>query len=55
MKRIFLVLVLFIPVLLLSQRRPKIKGNRSVTEVNEVLPLFKATELGDNLNVEIQN
>ena len=54
MKRIFLVLVLFIPVLLLSQRRPKIKGNRSVTEVNEVLPPFKAIELRDNLNVEIK-
>jgi len=54
MKKLPILLFLVVPLLLVSQRRPKIKGNRSVTEVNEELPPFSAIELKDNLNIELK-
>lgn len=34
-----------------AQRKPKIKGNKSIVEVNEDLPFFNAIELRDDLEV----
>lgn len=52
--RFLLLLVLTIPFVLVSQRKPKIKGNRSVTEVNETLPAFSAIELNDDLEIRLK-
>lgn len=38
MKRIIVIGLAFLPLLIWSQRKPKIKGNRQVTEVREELP-----------------
>ncbi len=38
----------------LAQRKPKIKGNKSVIEVNENLEAFNAIELNDNLTINLQ-
>jgi hypothetical protein len=54
MKNLVIVLLLVVPMILVSQRRPKIKGNRSVTEVSEVLPPFNAIELSDKLDIELK-
>ncbi len=37
-----------------SQRKPKIKGNRNVVEVSEVLPAFNAIELTDDLDIVLK-
>ena len=37
-----------------AQRKPKIKGNRSVVEVRQDLPFFKAIELVDDLELVLQ-
>lgn len=37
-----------------SQRKPKIKGNKSVVEVTESLPAFNAIELNDNLDINLE-
>nr|WP_256442750.1 DUF2807 domain-containing protein [Flagellimonas sp. 389] len=39
---------------MLAQRKPKIKGSRIVTEVNEELPGFNAVQLNDNLNIVLK-
>lgn len=54
MKRVLILLLLILPAILVSQRRPKIKGNRSVTEVKEQLPPFTAIELVDDLDIELK-
>jgi len=36
-----------------SQRKPKIKGNKSVVELTESLPAFNAIELNDDLDIEL--
>ncbi|MEO0571145.1 MAG: DUF2807 domain-containing protein [Bacteroidota bacterium] len=54
MKRVLILLLLVLPTILVSQRRPKIKGNRSVTEVREQLPPFNAIELVDDLDIELK-
>ncbi len=51
---LLLLLLLTIPFTLLGQRKPKIKGNRSVTEVRETLPPFNAIELNDNLEIRLK-
>lgn len=51
---LLLLIVLTIPMVLVSQRKPKIKGNRSVTEVNEALPPFSAIELNDDLEIRLK-
>lgn len=37
-----------------AQRKPKIKGNRTVVEVSEELPYFNAISLSDDIEVMIQ-
>lgn len=54
MKKLVLILLLIAPIIATSQRRPKIKGNRSVTEVREQLPPFNALELVDDLDIELK-
>ena len=54
MKKRSIVLAICIPILSIAQRKPKIKGNRSVTEVREELPAFNAIELNDNLDIELK-
>ena len=54
MKKILALLFVLVPLLVLSQRRPKIKGNRVVTEVNESLPTFNAIELTDDLEIHLK-
>ena len=51
---LLLLLSLTIPFTLLAQRKPKIKGNRSVTEVRETLPPFNAIELNDDLEIRLK-
>ena len=55
MKKLIVLFAVCIPIVTFSQRKPKIKGNRSVTEVREDLPAFNAIELKDNLDIEIKN
>ncbi len=54
MKRVSILLLLVLPMILGAQRRPKIKGNRSVTEVREQLPPFNAIELVDDLDIQLK-
>ncbi len=54
MKRFISIFFLVMPLLLISQRQPKIKGNRSVTEVSEQLPAFTAIELSHNLDIKLK-
>ena len=54
MKKRIVLLVLAIPIFMFAQRKPKIKGNRSVTEVKEELPAFNAIELNDDLDIQLK-
>ncbi|MEM8998820.1 MAG: DUF2807 domain-containing protein [Bacteroidota bacterium] len=54
MKHLTICLLSLFSTMLLAQRKPKIKGNRMVTEVREVLPPFNAIELKDNLDVVLK-
>ncbi len=51
MKKLVFLLVLSLCFQGFSQRKPKIKGNRSVVEVQEELPPFTAIELNDDLEI----
>ncbi|NNE75780.1 MAG: DUF2807 domain-containing protein [Pricia sp.] len=50
---VFLFSVLFC-FQLSAQRKPKIKGNKSVIDVQESLPPFNAIELRDDLEIKLQ-
>lgn len=55
MKRATLLLLLILSsCCIFAQRKPKIKGNRSVVEVREYLPAFKKIELNDDLDIVLQ-
>lgn len=54
MKKIICCSLLLIPLFLLAQRKPRIKGSRVVTEVNEELPAFNAIQLNDDLDIVIK-
>lgn len=54
MKKLSILLAICIPILSIAQRKPKIKGNRTVTEVREELPAFNAIELNDNLDIQLR-
>ncbi|MEM8765238.1 MAG: DUF2807 domain-containing protein [Bacteroidota bacterium] len=54
MKKIIFLLLLLMPMIILSQRKPKIKGSRIVTEVNEELPAFNAIVLNDDLDIVLK-
>ncbi len=48
------IMLLFATLAVQSQRKPKIKGNRTVIEVKEVLPPFKKIELRDDLDISLR-
>lgn len=54
MKNVILFSLFLLPILVASQRRPKIKGNRTVTEVTQALPAFNAIELSNDLDIELK-
>ncbi len=54
MKRLLVFVLILFPVLVISQRKPKIKGSRIVTEVNEELPAFNAIQLNDDLDIVLK-
>lgn len=54
MKKLLVVLLLIVPIIVLGQRKPRIKGSRIVTEVNEELPPFNAVILNDNLDIVLK-
>ncbi len=54
MKNLVIILLLMCHVTLLAQRKPKIKGSRIVTEVNQELPAFNAIQLNDNLDIVLK-
>ena len=54
MKKLMLFMALAICFQTHAQRKPKIKGNRSVVEVREDLPPFNAIELMDDLEIFLQ-
>jgi hypothetical protein len=54
MKNLITLLVLLVCFQTFAQRKPKIKGNRSVIEVREELPYYNAIELIDDLEIVLQ-
>ena len=51
----FLIFLLFAaPLILVAQRKPKIKGSRIVSQVNEELPPFNAVLLNDDLDIVLK-
>lgn len=54
MKNILIIISLLVCVSAFGQRKPKIKGNKSVVEVAENLPAFNAIELNDDLDINLQ-
>ncbi|MEM9361261.1 MAG: DUF2807 domain-containing protein [Bacteroidota bacterium] len=54
MKKAILCGLILIPMVIWSQRKPKIKGSRVVTEVNEELPAFNAIVLNDDLDIVLK-
>ena len=51
MKNISIVIALLFCFQAFAQRKPKIKGNKSVVDVTESLPAFNAIELNDDLEI----
>jgi len=47
-------MVMVLPFFTMAQRKPKIKGNRTVIQVREQLPAFNAIELVDNLDITLR-
>lgn len=54
MKNSILLIAILVCFQTFAQRKPKIKGNKSVIEVREDLPSFKAIELVDDLELVLQ-
>lgn len=54
LKNILLLVLVLTTCIGYSQRKPKIKGNRSVTELREDLPAYNAIELNDDLEITLQ-
>lgn len=54
MRNLVVVLLLLSQVMVWAQRKPKIKGSRIVSEVNEALPAFNAVQLNDNLDIVLK-
>ena len=54
-KKILLVVMVLSLGVIHAQRKPKIKGNKSVIEVLEPLPAFHTIELKDDLEIRIDN
>ena len=51
MKNIIIFFLAFTTLAVSAQRKPKIKGNKSIVEVNEDLPFFNAIEVRDDLEI----
>ncbi|MGB5386180.1 MAG: DUF2807 domain-containing protein [Eudoraea sp.] len=51
MKNIIIFFIAFTTLAVSAQRKPKIKGNKSIVEVNEDLPFFNAIEVRDDLEI----
>ncbi|MCK5442878.1 MAG: DUF2807 domain-containing protein [Maribacter sp.] len=54
MKNLITLIVLLSCFQTFAQRKPKIKGNKSVIEVREVLPAYNAIKLVDDLEIVLQ-
>jgi len=54
-KYLLLLLLLLSGTLLHAQRKPRIKGNRQVTEVSNSLPEFHSIKLLDNLKITLES
>ncbi len=54
MKKFLVLLLCLTTAIAYSQRKPKIKGNKAVTDVREELPPFHAIELDDDLTITLQ-
>lgn len=54
MKNVLILLLFVAPVIVLAQRKPKIKGSRIVSQVNEELPPFNAIVLNDELDIVLK-
>ncbi|WP_149276724.1 GIN domain-containing protein [Pareuzebyella sediminis] len=55
MKNIFILASILVCFQISAQRKPKIKGNRKVVDVQQDLPPFNAIELKDDLEIRIRN
>ena len=55
MRYIVLLIVFACCCQVTAQRKPKIKGNKSVVDYQENLPAFNAIELKDDLEINLQN
>ena len=53
MKRVILFFLAFTTLAVSAQRKPKIKGNKSIVNVNEDLPFFNAIEVKDDLEISL--
>ena len=51
MKNIIIFFIALTTLAVSAQRKPKIKGNKSIVEVNEDLPFFNAIEVRDDLEI----
>ena len=51
MKNFILFFLAFTTLAVSAQRKPKIKGNKSIVDVNEDLPFFNAIEVKDDLEI----
>lgn len=51
MKNIILLVLAFATFAVSAQRKPKIKGNKSIVDVSEDLPFFNSIELQDDLEI----
>ncbi len=54
MKRLVVVIMVLLCCQTYAQRKPKIKGNRSVVSVSESLPPFEAIVLNDDLDIVLR-
>ncbi len=54
MKKIFLILFCLSLGTINAQRKPKIKGNKSVVEINESLEYFYKIQLDDDLDINLE-
>ena len=53
MKKVILFFLAFTTLAVSAQRKPKIKGNKSIVNVNEDLPFFNAIEVKDDLEISL--
>ncbi len=54
MKKLIVVFLVLSHCAVFAQRKPKIKGNKSVIDVREELPAYNAIELNDDLDINLQ-